>query len=305
MFIYVLRRLLWGVVVLLVISFIVFALMHSVPGGPFDREKKLPQSIIANLEAYYGLDAPLWEQYLDYIWGLIRFDLGPSYSSRSRTVNDIITSHFPVSAQLGALAFSLAVLIGIPLGIISALKQNTFADYLSMSIAIMGISIPNIALGPLLIWGLGLKLHLLPVARWGSIEQMIMPVITLGMSNSALVARLTRASILQVIREDYIRTARAKGLSERKVALYHTLRNALIPVVTVLGPLFAFLVTGTLIVEQIFAIPGLGRYFVTSITNRDYPVIMGVTLLLSSVIVLMNLVVDIIYSWLDPRIKYS
>jgi len=272
---YVIRRILWAIPVLLVISLVTFGLGHAIPGGPFDKEKPLPTEIIANLEAYYGLDDPLWKQYTDYLWNALHGDFGPSYSSRSRTVNDIISAHFPVSAQLGVLALIVAMVVGIPLGMVSALKQNSFIDYSCMLFALLGVSVPAMTLGPLLIWFFALKLHILPVARWGTWQQAIMPAFTLGIGGAAILARLTRASMLQVIREDYIRTARSA------------------------------LVTGSLIVEQIFAIPGCGKYFVTSITNRDYPVVLGIMLLYAVLIIVANLLVDITYSWIDPRIRYT
>jgi len=305
MFAYIIRRIFWAAIILLILSLVTFTLMHMIPGGPFDREKKLPSEIIANLEAYYHLDEPFWKQYLNYLGGILHFDLGPSFTSRSRTVNDIIRQQAPISAQLGLFAFFIAVALGIPLGILGALKQNTPIDYTCMWLAILGVSLPNMALGPFLIWIFGLKLGWLPIARWGGISHMILPAITLGTAYSAIIARLTRASMLQVIREDYIRTARAKGLSERIVMLHHALKNALIPVTTVLGPIFAIIITGSMIVEQIFAIPGIGKYFVTSVTNRDYPVIMGITLFFGALIVIANLVVDITYGFLDPRIRYE
>ena len=302
---YIIRRILWAIPVLLVISLITFSLGHIIPGGPFDREKSLPQEIIANLEAYYGLDDPLWKQYTDYLWNALHGDLGPSYSSRSRTVNDIIKENFPVSAQLGVLALIIAMVVGIPLGMVSALKQNSYIDYFCMFFALLGVSVPAMTLGPVVVWFFALKLNILPVARWGTWQQAILPAFTLGIGSAALLARLTRASMLQVIREDYIRTARSKGVSEKNVTIHHALKNALIPVVTVLGPLFAYLVTGSLIVEQIFAIPGCGKYFITSVTNRDYPVILGIMLLYAFLIIVANLVVDLTYAWIDPRIKYT
>ncbi len=301
------RRLLWTIPTVLVISLITFVLMHSVPGGPFSGPDltHLPPEVIKNIEDYYHLNDPLWKQYLDYIWNALHGDLGPSYLERGRTVNDIIAQHLPISATLGALALVVAMIIGIPLGILSALKQNAFWDYFGMFIAISGVSVPAMTLGPLLIWVFALKLGLLPVARWGSLQQAIMPVFTLGFGSAAILARLTRASMLQVIREDYIRTARAKGVPERQVIIHHALENALIPVVTVLGPLFAALVTGSMVVEQIFAIPGMGKFFVWSVLNRNYPVIMGTILLYAVFLILANLVVDITYAWLDPRIRYK
>jgi len=301
---YIIRRVLWAIPVLLIISLVTFGLGHAIPGGPFDKEKPLPAEIIANLEAYYGLDDPLWKQYTDYLWKALHGDLGPSYTSRSRTVNDILSAHFPVSAQL-VLALFVAMVIGIPLGMIASLRQNTFIDYFCMFFALLGVSVPSMTLGPLLVWVFALKLNILPVARWGTWQQAILPAFTLGIGSAAILARLTRASMLQVIREDYIRTARAKGVSEKNVTVYHALKNALIPVVTIIGPLFAALVTGSLIVEQIFAIPGCGKYFITSITNRDYPVVLGIMLLYALLIIIANLLVDITYSWIDPRIRYS
>ena len=302
---YIIRRVLWAIPVLLIISLVTFGLGHAIPGGPFDKEKTLPAEIIANLEAHYGLDDPLWKQYTDYLWKALHGDLGPSYTSRSRTVNDILSAHFPVSAQLGILALFVAMVIGIPLGMIASLKQNTFIDYFCMFFALLGVSVPSMTLGPLLVWIFALKLNILPVARWGTWQQAILPAFTLGIGSAAILARLTRASMLQVIREDYIRTARSKGVSEKNVTVYHALKNALIPVVTIIGPLFAALVTGSLIVEQIFAIPGCGKYFITSITNRDYPVVLGIMLLYALLIIIANLLVDITYSWIDPRIRYS
>jgi len=303
---YVVRQLLWMIPVLFFISVITFALAHAVPGGPFDREKALPPEIIANLEAYYGLDQPPWKQYLDWASGIfMRFDFGPVYSSRSRRVNDIFADHLPVSAQLGVFALLIAIGLGVPLGILAALKQNTFWDYLGMGVAIFGVSVPNIVLGPLLILIFALTLDWFPVAGWGTPAKMIMPAFALGTGSAAIIARLTRASMLQVIREDYIRTARAKGLSERVVMVRHALKNAFIPVATILGPMFAALVTGTFVVEQIFAIPGMGKFFITSVTNRDYPVVMGTILLYAVFLVLSNLAVDITYAFLDPRIRYT
>ena len=280
--------------------------MHTIPGGPFDIEKPVPAEVIANLEAKFNLDQPLWRQYIDYVWGIVRyFDFGPSYQSSSRSVNDIIGDHFPVSAQLGGLGLLIAIGIGLPAGVIAALKQNTMWDYGSMFVAVLGLSIPNLALGPFLIWIFALKLDLLPVATWGTPQHMVLPAFTLGISASAFIARLTRASMLQVLREDYIRTARAKGLGQVSIMIRHALRNGLIPIITYLAPMLAFLITGTFIVENIFAVPGLGRFFITSIGNRDYPVIMGTTLLLGTIIIMANLIVDIAYAYLDPRIRLT
>ncbi|MBM3134040.1 MAG: ABC transporter permease [Chloroflexi bacterium] len=331
---YIVRRFLWMLLVLFFVSLITFSLQHAVPGGPFDREKRLPPEIIANLENKYRLNDPLPKQYVDYMAdiliprittknevpslltdAMIKIDIGdvrlkwmnwgPSYASRSRTVNDIFKAQLPVSAQLGLLAMLVALLIGIPMGILAALRQNTVLDYLGMSVAIFGVSVPVIVLGPILIWIFAVTLGWFPATGWGTAKQAVMPAVALGLASSALIARLTRASLLQVIREDYIRTARAKGLAERMVIIGHALKNSMIPVVTILGPMFAALTTGTFITEQIFGIPGMGKHFITSIGNRDYPVIMGTTLLYSIFLVAANLVVDITYAWLDPRIRYS
>jgi ABC-type dipeptide/oligopeptide/nickel transport system permease component len=249
-------------------------------------------------------------------------NFGPSYISRSRTVNDIFRDNLPLSFQLGVMALALAVAVGLPLGILAALRHNSFADYSAMSFAILGVSVPVIVLGPILIAVFGVALGWLPPTGWGAkppwtlgllpseisldyFRYACMPVFALGIGSAAVIARVSRASLLQVIREDYIRTARAKGLVERLVVTRHALKNSLIPVVTVLGPLFAVLVTGTFVTELIFGLPGMGKYFVTSITNRDYPVIMGTILLYAFVLVIANLIVDLVYAWLDPRIRYS
>lgn len=300
----VIRRILALVPVLFVISVVTFLLMHSVPGSPFATEDKpLPPQVKANLDAYYGLDRPLVTQYLDYMGKAMRGDLGPSYLQRNRTVNQIIRQHLPPSATLGVLALGVALVVGVPIGVLSAVKQNTLVDYIGMFIAIAGVSVPAMTLGPLLIWGFALELGWLPVARWGTWQQAILPAVTLGLGSAAILARLTRASMLQTIHEDFIRTARSKGLTEQRIVTKHALRNALIPVITVIGPLFAALVTGSMVVEQIFAIPGLGRYFVDSVASRDYPVIMGTTLLYAVVLVVSNLLVDLSYHVIDPRMR--
>jgi oligopeptide transport system permease protein len=305
MFAFIVKRILWAIPTILVVSSITFILMHSIPGGPFDAEKPLPEAIVKNLEAKYHLNDPLWKQYVDYMYGFLRFDLGPSISYKNRTVNDILAQQWPVTALLGLASFGIAVFFGIPLGVISAVKQNSLIDYASMGVSMLGLSIPNMALGPLLIWLFALKLHWFPVATWGKPINVVLPAITLGTAYMANFARMTRASMLQVIREDYIQTARAKGVSELWVMLKHTLRNALIPVSTIAGPAFAGVMTGSMIVERIFAIPGIGKYYVTSVGNRDYPVIMATTLVFALVIIVMNMLVDISYGFLDPRIRYN
>lgn len=323
--------------VLFIVSLITFGLMHAVPGGPFDREKPLPPQTVALLNEKYHLDDPLAVQYISYMSDIVVphitygrqrpsqtenyllniplpgflgdqpalrwINFGPTFGSRSRSVNDIFRDNLPVSAQLGFAALCIAVAIGVPLGIFSALRRNTWFDYAGMSVAIFGVSVSIIVSSVVLQYVFGVQLKLLPVTGWGTPLHIILPSFALGFVNSALIARLTRASLLQVMNEDYIRTARAKGLSEPRVIIGHALKNGLIPVVTVLGPLSAALLTGTFIVESIFAIPGMGRFFVTSVQARDYPVIMGTIMLYAAVLVFANLLVDIIYAWIDPRIR--
>jgi len=306
MYAYLIRRVLWTIPVLGLISLITFVLMHSVPGSPFrSAEIHLSEDVVARLEAHYHLNEPFWKQYLAYIWNALHGDLGPSYLAYGRTVNKIIADHLPVSLQLAAAALSIALIIGIPLGIVAAAYQNTLFDRVSMFVAISLASIPPLTLGPLLILAFALHLKVLPVASWGTWKQAILPAFTLGLGSSALLARLTRASLLEVIRKDFIKTAWAKGLSGRRVILWHALRNALIPVVTDLGPRFAGMVMRSIVVEQIFAIPGIGRYFVKSVSERDYPVIMGTVLLYATMLVVANLLVDVSYTFIDPRVRYD
>lgn len=334
---FIVRRFLWMLLVLFVVSVITFGLMHAVPGGPFSREKPLPEATIAQLNEKYHLDEPLVTQYLyyisdilvprvttgrippsaseDYLFNLslpamfgeeaaLRWmNFGPSYRARGRSVNDIFRDNLIVSAQLGIAAITLAVAVGMPLGIIAARSRNKWPDYVAMGIAVFGVSIPVIISAPLLQYLFGVQWKLFPVTGWGTVGHIILPAMALGFINSAIIARLTRASLLQVMHEDYIRTARAKGLGERPVLVRHALRNSLIPVITVLGPLFAALVTGTFVIETVFGIPGMGRYFVSSVQSRDYPVIMGTILLYAFLLVGANMVVDIIYAWVDPRIR--
>jgi oligopeptide transport system permease protein len=338
MYRYIIRRILQFIPVLLGVTLFTFVLMRAIPGGPFEfaGDRSLPPQIVANLEAKYHLDWPMWKQFVSYVVGddilgleggsrgVIRGDFGPSLHFRGQEVSDIIAVTLPVSAQLGFMSLLLGVMIGIPAGIIAALNQNTWIDYLSTFGAVFFLSVPNMVLAPILIWIFALKLGWFPVATWGAkppyllgflprLEQLnaeyfshaVMPVFALGTSMAAGFTRLTRASLLQVIGEDYIRTARAKGLRERVVIVVHALKNSLIPVVTILGPAFAALLTGTFIVESIFGINGMGKHFVNSIGNRDYQVITGVTLIYAFVLVIANLFVDISYAWLDPRIRYD
>lgn len=351
---FILRRIIWSIPVVLLLTFTVFALMRALPGGPFDfsGDKSLPKAVTDNLKRRYHLDWPLHLQFSSYLLGddasyalcrtvpiipgcdavltssnlgvakgVIRGDLGMAMRQRGRTVNEIISESFPISLQLGLMAIAFGLVFGIPLGTVAALRQNTIVDYFASFIAVLGLSIPSLVLGPLLIWIFALRLGWFPVSTWGAkppfflgfipiltldfVMHAVLPVTALGVALTASIARLTRASLLQVIGEDYIRTARAKGLPGRILVVRHALRNSLIPVVTILGPLTAAVVTGSFVTEFVFGIPGMGKHFITSIGNRDYSLITGVTLVYAVLLVLANLTVDIIYAWLDPRIRYD
>ena len=301
---YFIRRLLWLVPVLLFVAAITFVLMHSVPGGPWDRDKPLPPAAVEQLNRKYGLDQPLWEQFGRYLLGLLHGDLGVSYRQSDRPVSEVIGDGIKVSAALGGLAMLVSAVVGVPLGIVAALRRNRALDYLSVSLATLGASTPNFVLGIILIVIFASTFHLLPTIGWGSWKQAIMPVLALSALPTAFLARITRASTLEVLNQDYVRTAWAKGLSVRAVVLRHVARNALIPVLTLAGPLAAALVTGSFIIESQFAIPGVGRAFVTAIFGRDYGVIMGVTLFYGLVVATANLAVDLAYAAADPRIRY-
>ena len=300
---YVLKRLLETVQVLIVIATLTFLLLRVIPGGPFDTEKALPPAVKANIEAKYNLNAPLHVQYADYMFGLLRGDFGQSYKYIGRDVADIISESLPASFQLGIYSLILAFVIGIIAGLFAAAHHNTWRDSLTMMAAISGVALPSFLIAAILIVVFCFWLDLLPVALWDGPEYYILPVIVLGTGPAAFIARLTRASVLDVIRSDYVRTARAKGLSEKVVMYKHVLKNSLIPVLTYAGPLVAAILTGSFVVELIFNIPGIGKHFIQSVTNRDYPLIMGLTLLYSIMLVLANLVVDLLYTYFDPRIK--
>lgn len=300
---YTIGRFISIILVIFIIISATFLLMHAIPGGPFTGEKNLPEAVMKNIMERYKLNDPLWKQYVDYLGNIVRGDFGPSFKYEDRSVNDIIADGFPVSAALGLLSAVLALSVGIPAGIIAALRHNKWADYIVMFGATIGISVPNFITATLLIYVLALKLELLPAAMWGGIEYAIMPAIALAALPTAVIARLTRSSMLEVMGQDYIRTAKAKGLDIVTIIWRHALKNALMPVVTYLGPMIAFILTGSFVIESIFAIPGLGRYFVMSIYNRDYTVILGVTIFDSIILVLLNFLVDIAYVFLDPRIK--
>jgi oligopeptide transport system permease protein len=302
---FIVRRVVWSIPVLLLVVFFTFLLMKAIPGGPFTSEKAIPPEILANMNAKYGLNDPFYMQYLRYVWLALHGDLGVSMTQKGRTVTDIIANAFPVSIQLGGMAFILAALIGIPAGIIAALKHNTWADHTALLYSTVGWAIPMFIVGPLLIYVFALRLHWFPTSQWRGPRYWVLPTVALGFAMSAYFARLTRGSMLETLQQDFVRTARAKGLPRRTIVLRHVLRNSLIPVITQAGPLLAGVITGVFLVEYIFAIPGLGRYYVASVSNRDYSVVMGLAVLFSVVIILANLLVDILYGILDPRIRYE
>lgn len=300
---YLLRRVGAMVLALFFIVSLTFFLMKAIPSGPFAREKKLPPAIEKNISEKYHLNDPLIVQYRDYLIRTAKFDFGPSFKFQSRTVNEIILDGFPVSAQLGFVAVCISLFFGLLLGIISALRQNKIQDYLAMILATLGFSVPSFVVGFVLMYFFAYKLRLFPPAMWGTWQHMVLPAVALAFLPTAVIARLMRSSLLEVLQQDYIKTARSKGLREKTVVFRHGIKNAIMPVVTYLGPLVAGIFTGSFIIEYIFNIPGLGRYFVTSIQNRDYTVIMGTTVFYSIFLMLMNLVVDILYAVIDPRVQ--
>ncbi|PJY98980.1 MULTISPECIES: dipeptide ABC transporter permease DppB [Bacillus] len=288
---------------ILVITTLTFVLMKVIPGSPFNEERGTNQAVQKNLEAYYHLDDPLIFQYIIYLKSIITFDFGPSIKKPSDSVNDMLERGFPVSFELGMTAIVIAVISGLVLGVIAALRRNGFLDYAAMSLAVLGISIPNFILATLLIQQFAVNLKLFPAATWTSPIHMVLPTAALAVGPMAIIARLTRSSMVEVLTQDYIRTAKAKGLSPFKIVIKHALRNALMPVITVLGTLVASILTGSFVIEKIFAIPGMGKYFVESINQRDYPVIMGTTVFYSVILIIMLFLVDLAYGFLDPRMK--
>ena len=300
---FIIRRLLGIIPVLFVVVTLVFFMVRLAPGGPFDTEKSVPQEVRENLEAYYHLDLPLPRQYLMYLGRVLHGDLGPSFKNSNFSVNELIGLGFPVSLELGLYALVIALVIGLGSGISASLKPNTARDYVPMSLAMAGICIPNFVLGPLLVLVFALWLGWLPAAGWDGPLHKILPALTLGAAYAAYVARLTRGSMLEVLSQDFIRTARAKGLSEARVVLRHALRGGIQPVVSFLGPATAGLLSGSFVIETIFQIPGLGRFFVQAAFNRDYTMILGTVLFYASLILVFNLAVDVIEAFLDPRIR--
>lgn len=299
-----LRRILLIFPTMLAIYTITFFLVHATPGSPWsNQDKPLPKAVVDRLNEAYGLNDPLWEQYLSYLGNVLQGDFGPSFASRSRTVTDIITDTFPVSLQLGLVSMVIAVIIGVTLGTLGAVKHNTWIDYLTSFLAIIGISTPSYVVASLLVLFFASYLGLLPTNGWDGIfsTKLFIPAMALAFYPAAILARYTRSSLLDVLTTDYVRTARAKGLKNTAVIVRHALRNSLLPVITVSGVVFADIITGSFFVETISGVPGLGRYFVNSISQRDYPVVLGTVLLFGFVITLMNLIVDLIYPLLDPR----
>jgi oligopeptide transport system permease protein len=297
------KRLFHGLAVIWVVATLTFILLRLAPGGPFDRERKLPPEVLANVEAKYHFNEPLFSQYLRYLTGVMHADLGPSYKYLDRRVNQIIAETFPTSALLGLLALVFALMLSFPAGLVAARFRNSWLDRLILLAATLGISVPHFILGALLVWLFALQLGWLQAGRWDNAASMILPAVTLGAAPAAYLAALLRSSLIEALGEDFIRTARAKGLREGAVLLQHALRNSLVPVLTVMGPLVAALVTGSFVVEYVFAIPGMGRFFITAVTDRDYPLIMGVTLVYTTLLVAANFLVDLLYLVVDPRIR--
>ncbi|MCB1104856.1 MAG: ABC transporter permease subunit [Cephaloticoccus sp.] len=306
MFSFIFRRLLQIIVVLWVIITATFFMIRFVPGGPFTAEKAVTPEILRNLEAHYGLNKPLWQQYTDYMGSLILHgDLGPSFKYASRTVNEIIADKLPVSIELGALSLGVALIVGLILGVIAAVKRNTVFDYLASSVAMVGICVPTFVLGPLLVLFFAIQMRWFNASGWYTPADRVLPALTLGLVYAAYVARLTRGGMLEVLNQDYIRTARAKGASEFRVIFRHALRGGLLPVISFLGPAIAGILTGSFVIETIFQIPGLGREFVQSAFNRDYTLVLGTVILYATLIVTLNLIVDIVQVWLNPKLKFE
>ncbi len=304
---YTLRRLLGAIPTLFLIITIAFFIMRLTPGGPFDRERPIPPEIEKNLLAAYDLDKPLLVQYFKYMGDILQGDFGPSFKIHDFSVAELIAINLPASIKLGGYALVLAVLIGIPLGSIAALRQNSWIDYTVMGVAMTGIAVPNFVIAPILTLVLGVYLGLLPVGTWGggSLRNLVLPTIALALPQIAFIARLMRGSMVEVLRSNYIRTARAKGLTERIVLSRHAVKAALLPVVSYLGPAAAGLMTGSVVIETIFGIPGIGRYFVSSALNRDYTLVMGVVITYGAAVILFNLLVDLVYGFLDPKVRYD
>jgi len=299
-------RLLQLIPVLWIILTLTFFMTKVVPGGPFSAERQATPEVIAQLNAYYGLDKPVWQQYLGYLSKVMRFDFGPSYTYQSESVTEVIGRAFPISLQIGILAFCIALLVGVTAGVVAAVNKNKLWDYLPMSISMLGICLPTFVLGPILALIFGLVLKLAPVSGWYGLNYvplhpMVMPAITLGLFYAAYIARLTRGGMLEILNQDFIRTARAKGVPEHIIILKHAMRGGMLPVVAFLGPALAGLISGSFVVEKVFNVPGLGQEFIKSVFNRDYPLILGTVVFFGALIVIFNLVSDVVQVLLDPR----
>lgn len=302
---FIIRRIFQAIPTLLLVATATFFLMKAAPGGPFDSEKKIPDEILQKLNERYHLNDPLYVQYFDYIGNVVQGDLGPSFKYPGRTVNELIATGFPISAELGFYALLVALFIGIFSGVIASLKPNTFSDYLPMSVAMIGICVPALLLGPLLVLLFGIQWEVLPVSGWDAFPNKILPSITLGFAYAAYIARLSRSGMLEILNQDFIRTARAKGVPEWKVVTKHALKGGLTPVVSFIGPAIAGLLMGSFVVEQVFQIPGIGRFFVQAAFNRDYTMIMGTTLFFAALVILFNLISDILQVVLNPKLAYK
>ena len=306
MYRFALGRILQAIPVLLAVITVTFFLIHSAPGGPFSADKAVPPEVIKALEEQYNLNQPIWQQYVSYLGDVVRGDFGPSFKYSGRTVNELIAAGLPITAELAFYAMIVALVIGLLAGIGAAVRPNTAQDYIPMTAAMIGICMPSFLLGPLLVLVFGINLEWLPVSGWGDIPRdKILPSITLGAGFAAYIARLSRGGMLEVLSQDYIRTARAKGLSETLIILKHALRGGLIPVVAFLGPAFAGLLSGSFVVETIFQIPGLGRFYVQAAFNRDYTLILGMTIFLSTLIIVFNLLSDMLAIWLNPKLRHE
>lgn len=300
---FITSRLLQSLLALFLVITATFFMIRFVPGGPFTAEKAVTPEILRNLEAHYGLDKPLWRQYLDYLGSLARGDLGPSFKYPNRTVNEIIADKVPVSAELGGLALGFALILGIGLGTVAAVRRNTWMDYTASTIGMFGISIPTFVVGPLLVLGFAIHLGWFNASGWYGPLDRVLPAFVLGLAYAAPISRLTRGGMLEVLHQDFIRTARAKGASEFRVVTRHALRGGLLPVVSFLGPAVAGILTGSFVIETIFQIPGIGREFVNSAFNRDYTLVLGTVILYAVLIMALNLVVDIVQAWMNPKVR--
>jgi oligopeptide transport system permease protein len=301
---FIFKRILQSIPVLILVATITFLMVHSAPGGPFDEERAVPPEVLKHLNERYHLNDPLWKQYINYMWHAVQGDLGPSFKYQSHTVNDIIAAGFPATLELSFYAITFALLVGLSAGLLASLKVNSVQDYIPMSAAMVGICLPTFVLGPILLLIFGIWLGWLPVAGWGQIPgDKILPSITLGSVYAAYIARISRGGMLEILSQDYIRTAKAKGLSTSRIVFVHALRGGITPVISFLGPAIAGLLAGSFVVESIFQIPGLGRFYVTAAFNRDYTMILGCTIFFAFLIILFNLLADIVQVWLNPKLR--